>query len=219
VFVFLFEKHYENGMQKTIYFIRHAQSHPCKNTHFSFWPLSETGARQAQELAKHLPRLGIQKMYSSPFVRCLETVKPFCESAGLDVEVHDDLRERLVAHGIADRETWIRSWQDHHFALPDCESSHQAQKRFVDAVKRIADATEHEVISISSHGNVIALFLHHLDPENYTREHAEKILNPHVTKIRYHAGRFEWEHDFVVPEIAALSTHHSQTPGLEEHER
>lgn len=198
-------------MEKTVYFVRHAQSHPSQSTHFSQWPLSDLGRLQADTLANCLNGLGIQKIYSSPFLRCLDTVRPFAKLSGVDIEIRDDLRERLVTHGIAGQDLWEKSWDDFNFAVPSCESSLDAQRRFVAAVNHIVETANEDVLAISSHGNVIGLFLNHLDGR-FSRFDAEKIINPHLLKFQKVGAEFRWDRHFELAALNEVATHHSATP-------
>lgn len=56
-------------------------------------PLDERGRRQAAELAELLPPFGIQRVLSSPYLRCVETVEPLAEALGLPVEEDERLAE------------------------------------------------------------------------------------------------------------------------------
>ena len=48
-------------------------------------PLTDKGRRQAASIAERLAALGVDVIQSSPYVRCLETVKPLAEASGVDV--------------------------------------------------------------------------------------------------------------------------------------
>ena len=200
-------------METTIYFIRHAQSHPSKIRHYSEWPLSLKGQEQAKQLSNILRPLGIQKIFSSPFVRCLQTVEPFVRNSEIDVVIVDDLRERLVAKTLFDGfdEVWNRSWEDFDYALPDCETSSQAQKRFVAALSSILGRNGHQTIAICTHGNVMGLFLHFIDASLGKRE-TEAFKNPHIVRIVFHRETFTWDRDFYIPEVDQIATHHRETP-------
>ena len=87
-------------METTIYLIRHAQMHPSPSIHYSEWPLSTVGQGQAEKLCGLLEPLGIEVMFSSPFLRCLQTVQSFADKAVIDINVKDNLRERLVVQGM-----------------------------------------------------------------------------------------------------------------------
>lgn len=200
-------------MKTTIYFIRHAQSHPSAKLFHSEWPLSELGRKQASKLALLIEYLEIQKMISSPFVRCLDTIKPFVTNSQVDVEVHDDLRERYIVDKLVDNfsEIWKKSWDDFHFSLPGCESSHQAQQRFSNAIELIVKKHRGSTLGISTHGNVLGLFLNHINPIFHIEE-AETIRNPDVLKIIAHSDGYEWDRTFFIPGLDDLATDHKSTP-------
>jgi len=61
-------------------------------------PLSKRGLAQAQTLVPLLSEYRPQRVLSSPFVRCFETVRPTAEALGLPVESIDELAE---GHGPA----------------------------------------------------------------------------------------------------------------------
>ena len=56
-------------------------------------PLDEKGRRQAAELVAPLSALGVRRVVSSPYVRCVETVEPLASALGLGVEQDDRLAE------------------------------------------------------------------------------------------------------------------------------
>src|SRR3974390_709582 len=99
--------------------VRHAQSLPKRAQPFPQWSLSETGTRQARELAGLLGPLKITHVFSSPFTRSLHTAMPFAQKAGLEVKVVDDLREHHLTNlaGPPSEEVWRKSWEDFDFCL------------------------------------------------------------------------------------------------------
>jgi 2,3-bisphosphoglycerate-dependent phosphoglycerate mutase len=157
--------------------------------------------------------LGIQKLYSSPYTRCLETIRPFTEQHGLDLSLEDHLGERVISKVLLPDfgEVWTRSWEDFDFALPGCETSAVAQSRFCNAIQRIVHRDRGSVLGISSHGNVIALFLNHIHKE-YSRSHADKIRNPDVFKVTAGGEGLTWHRDFLLPGLEGISTPHESTP-------
>jgi 8-oxo-dGTP diphosphatase len=56
-------------------------------------PLSKRGVAQARALVPLLSDFRPQRILSSPFVRCCETVRPTAEELGLSVESIDELAE------------------------------------------------------------------------------------------------------------------------------
>jgi 8-oxo-dGTP diphosphatase len=56
-------------------------------------PLNGKGRRQAAELVDVLRPLGVRRVVSSPYERCVETVRPLAAALELSVEVDDRLAE------------------------------------------------------------------------------------------------------------------------------
>ena len=56
-------------------------------------PLDERGRRQAEELVGQLGPYAIERIVSSPFDRCVESVEPIARARGLELETSDDLAE------------------------------------------------------------------------------------------------------------------------------
>lgn len=56
-------------------------------------PLNKKGRRQSAALAKSLQHSGIEKIYTSPYTRCVQTVEPLAKSVGAKVVEHDALAE------------------------------------------------------------------------------------------------------------------------------
>ena len=56
-------------------------------------PLDARGHRQAAELVEVLRPLGVRRVVSSPYVRCVETVEPLATALGLPIEQDDRLAE------------------------------------------------------------------------------------------------------------------------------
>jgi 8-oxo-dGTP diphosphatase len=55
--------------------------------------LSERGWRQAEGLREQLADAGITRLLTSPFLRCVQTLRPLGEHLGLEVQVDDRLSE------------------------------------------------------------------------------------------------------------------------------
>lgn len=56
-------------------------------------PITKKGRRQSAALAKNLKDRGIEKIYTSPYTRCVQTVEPLAEAIGAKVIEHDSLAE------------------------------------------------------------------------------------------------------------------------------
>ena len=76
-------------------------------------PLRKRGRRQAEALVALLADYGIERVLSSPFVRCVETVVPLAAALGVQVEATDALAEG-ASHEAVDL---VRSLAGHTAAL------------------------------------------------------------------------------------------------------
>ena len=199
----------------TIYIVRHAQSHPAKNVSQPEWPLSEAGKQQAERIVGALQELEVSTIYSSPFLRCRETIRPFSEAADIPVHIENDLYERKICDGFVDNffEIWKKSWEDFDFSLPNCESNRVAQSRFFAAMEAVAKREPGKKLIVRAHGTVIGLFFNRLEP-TFGKAETESIRNPDLFKVDFDGERFVRDTDFIVPEsFAGVRTDVSETPG------
>jgi 8-oxo-dGTP diphosphatase len=79
----------------TIYLVRHAKAGERR-----LWtdddvarPLSKKGWRQSKVVAKRLAGHGANSLYSSSYVRCVQTLEPLSDLIGVDVEIDPRLFE------------------------------------------------------------------------------------------------------------------------------
>jgi 2,3-bisphosphoglycerate-dependent phosphoglycerate mutase len=125
--------------------------------------LTIEGQRQACMLADLLLQFQIQRVISSPFVRAIESVGPFCRRADLRLETDDRLVERVLStRALPDwRDHLRRSFDDLDYCLEDGESSRTAQARGTSVV-RAALASGARCVLVT-HGNLLALILKSID--------------------------------------------------------
>jgi 2,3-bisphosphoglycerate-dependent phosphoglycerate mutase len=129
-------------------------------------PLSRDGSAAARTLAESLEHVPIATVYSSPYPRALQTALPIAQVHGLEVEVVDDLRERLLTpEPLADWYAEVRrSWDDFAYAVAGGESNQAAQERAGRVLAELAARHPGKTIVAASHGNLIALALNARDP-------------------------------------------------------
>jgi 8-oxo-dGTP diphosphatase len=79
----------------TFYFVRHAKSGSREDWQGDdrLRPLTKKGRKQAEELVKILKPFPITAIYSSPFLRCVQTVEPLALAHGLKVRESEALSE------------------------------------------------------------------------------------------------------------------------------
>jgi 2,3-bisphosphoglycerate-dependent phosphoglycerate mutase len=150
--------------------IRHAEAVPVGTGPITDdeRPLTDAGRMAAAELAIELEPYRVTAIYSSPYLRALQTVAPLARARGLDVQQLADLRERRLSPDPVDdwRGTLERGWLDPDFALPDGESGRVAQRRAIGTLDLLRSRhPDGGRIVLGSHGNLIGLILQALEPE------------------------------------------------------
>jgi 8-oxo-dGTP diphosphatase len=58
-------------------------------------PLDERGLRDAEYLVEQLASFKIQAILTSPYRRCVETVRPLAQARGLEIDAREELGEEL----------------------------------------------------------------------------------------------------------------------------
>ncbi|MGB0687348.1 MAG: histidine phosphatase family protein, partial [Paracoccaceae bacterium] len=125
---------------KTIYLIRHAQSTGQQPD----GDLTELGKQQAQDLIARLSSIGTYGAYSSPYLRALDTIRPYCDSAGLDIQTDPDLAERQLKPF----DLWLPfdelmhhlrlSFENWDYKMEGGESLNNTQRRALRGLRKIA---------------------------------------------------------------------------------
>ena len=153
-----------------VYMLRHAQS--VANTkgilagQDNSVQLSKDGHKQAKMLAPYLSKLKINRIYSSPLTRCIQTIQPYMQlNPDLDFEIDERFIEmdyglwsgkRLSA--LARDRRW-RSVQNKPstFTFPKGESFRSMRKRVDLALTELSK--EKGVVLIVTHGDIIKMSL------------------------------------------------------------
>lgn len=149
---------------KKIYLVRHCSA---AGQHKDS-PLTTEGMRQAQLLSFFLSdhNYPIDRIISSPYLRAIESVKPYAASKGLNIEVDDRLKERILSEEPVD--DWIevleRSFIDHDYRLHGGESANTAIRRANQVIEGVFNTEESHVMLVT-HGNLLALLLKQYDEE------------------------------------------------------
>ncbi|HEY7464442.1 MAG TPA: histidine phosphatase family protein [Candidatus Limnocylindria bacterium] len=130
-------------------------------------PLTDAGRQAAEELAEELEPYVITSVYSSPYVRAVETVTPTARRRDLEVHILTDLRERRLT--LAPTPDWPdhlrRAWADPDYALEGAESGREAQRRAIALLDLLrARHADGGRILLGSHGNLISLILQVFEP-------------------------------------------------------
>jgi len=130
-------------------------------------PLTDAGRTAADELAAEFDGYALTAIYSSPYLRAVQTVHGLAMRRGLKVQLLSDLRERRLApEPLEDwRATLERAWTDADFAPPGGETGRDAQRRAVSTLDLLRSRhPDGGRLVLGSHGNLISLILQALEP-------------------------------------------------------
>lgn len=121
-------------------------------------PLTAVGLRQAAELAEVLVAMQPASVWSSPYLRAVQTVEPAARLLDLEVQTHWELRE--WDHGFGFTRDWmphyVQSLADLTFTRPDGESLQQLTNRAVDGVLTLVKQYPGKLVLLGSHGTFVS---------------------------------------------------------------
>lgn len=161
---------------KTIYFVRHAKA----NGQEVSAPLTEKGKEQAKKLVDFFAAKHIEKIYSSPFKRAVETIQPLAASKGLSIVEDERLSERVLSGApLDDWQTKLKqSFQDFDMVLDGGESHSSGMKRAISILEEVLSSKDDHIILVS-HGNLTTLLIRYFN-ENFGFDELIGMSNPDV---------------------------------------
>lgn len=146
-------------------------------------PLTETGRRQAQELASFLLAFPIDAFVTSAYLRAQQTAEPLAGLLHLGVEVDSRLNERVLTPYPIDnwREVVRDSFADPDLRAPGGESANDVLRRAWPALENWLSGSA-ELPVVITHGNLLSLVLHSIDP-GFGYAGWENLSNPDVYRV------------------------------------
>jgi probable phosphomutase (TIGR03848 family) len=159
----------------TFYLIRHGRNdHLTKGLLAGRLPnvhLNDDGRAEADRLASILAEVGIERIFSSPLERALETAQPLARKTGLDIEVSSEILEINFGDwtGQAMRDLDLdRDWKNFNLyrsgtRIPNGETMLEAQIRMVAFLENLQLQKPNQTVALFSHGDPIkSIFAYYL---------------------------------------------------------
>lgn len=183
-------------MKTTIILVRHGETSWNKKKKLQGQidiPLSKTGLRQANLVAKRIKILDITKIYSSKLKRAIQTASVISRELNLPFVIDEGLNER--AYG----EHQGKNWKDiqhyyknektyfNHFKPDGGESNIEFGERVVFTLDRIIDENKGKKILIVCHGGVIHALARHL--RKIPHEQITNFHFPNTSLTIYHIDK------------------------------
>lgn len=147
-----------------IYFVRHAK--PDFSVHDDLTrPLTDKGIIDSKNICEFLKEKSINKIYSSPYKRAIDTIKELAQNLNIKIEVVDDFRERKISNiWIEDFNKFSKSqWENFEYKLNDGESLNEVQSRNIKALHKILNENSNQNIVIGTHGTALSTIINYYD--------------------------------------------------------
>lgn len=174
---------------KRIYLVRHCKAEGQEQTA----KLTTEGVAQSHQLADFLDKRDIDYIVTSPFVRAIETIIPFCNRIGMDYSVDNRLEERVLSSKNLDN--WMQllkeSYENLDLVFEGGESSREAMIRGMEVIHEVINGPYHNTVVVT-HGALMSLVLKYFDSSIGYAEWSE-LTNPDIYVISYDYQRVEVE--------------------------
>jgi 2,3-bisphosphoglycerate-dependent phosphoglycerate mutase len=175
-----------------IYFIRHSVPDLSIKDDL-LRPLTIDGINKANELVKLFENIQIDKIYSSPYKRTLQTLEPISVYKNMNINIIEDFRERKISNDWIDNfnEYCKNQWEDFSYKLENGESLSEVQFRNVQALNKILVENSGKIILIGTHGTALSTIINFYD-NTYQYDEFMKIvgLMPYIIKFEFNDKKY-----------------------------
>ena len=146
--------------------------------------LTDEGLAQAEELSRFLSEHPVDFLAASGFRRAHQSIEPYAAESDLPIHIDSRLNERtLSAEPVEDWQAVVRdSFDDHDLRAPGGESAREVLLRAWAGLKEILEGGHFLPLAVT-HGNLMALVLHSLDPA-FGYEGWKSLTNPDAYHLR-----------------------------------
>lgn len=175
-----------------LYLVRHCEPF-SKEYNNNNRTLSDDGFKKSQELVLFFKNIEIDLIFSSPYIRAIETIKPTAKFFNKKIKEISDFRERKISNCIIDNfdEFSKRQWEDFDFKLEEGESLREVQERNINELKNIIDSNPSKNIIISGHGTSISTILNYYFDFGYEKFFELKDVMPFIAEIEFNGCNFK----------------------------
>lgn len=154
-------------MLTTLWFVRHAEADPLISDPPAR-PLTEKGRRDRLRVRDFFRDIPVDAIFSSPYCRAVETLRPLAEEKGL--EIHTDMAFAEFHAGNIAPESAFLSYIEQCFSNPTLtraggESFSALFKRQDKALKRLLAAYAGKTLVIGTHGLALSALMRHYDAQ------------------------------------------------------
>ena len=194
-------------MKTNIYLIRHAESTANAEGLFgglTDYNLSNHGLKQAEQLALKLKDVKIDKIYSSPLNRAIQTITPTAKMMNKRVNIATGLREiyfgKWENRTISELkrnfpiETKYIENTEYYTGIEEQEKVSSVAKRMTSSIRKIASENTNSNVIITSHSVAIKAFLCDVMkiPFEKTKEKTIYLDNTSIVKLVFDCVNYSY---------------------------
>ena len=142
--------------------------------------LSIEGEKIAQDKFKNEEFNNLDIIYSSNYVRAIQTAKYLAEKNNLEINVFSELGERKIGVSSWDElpeKFELKQFLDENYKIGDGENQIEVIKRMKAALKKILDDNKNKRIAVIGHATSIAYYLKDLCDITYEEEKFKYSFN------------------------------------------
>ena len=135
-------------------------------------------------------------VYSSPYLRSIQTVEPLASARNLPVEAFEDFREHKLAEGpIAHWMDVLRDgWNDLDHIPEGGDPMRSTLTRGLGVLSQIVARLQEGVVALAGHGTINSLVLHSVDPTIGFDFHLA-MSNPAIHRLDWDGKQWVWRHE------------------------
>ena len=148
-------------MMKKFILIRHGKAEMSGEDHLR--KLDEDGNAQSHSICEKLKLMVNKevKIYSSPFKRAIDTIKPLAEALGKEIIESDELKEINIgkSEDYTKHEIIKKMWDDENFKVQNGESQRDKFNSMKSYLSEMFGNSSNEDVIIVTHGNLLGIIL------------------------------------------------------------
>jgi 2,3-bisphosphoglycerate-dependent phosphoglycerate mutase len=150
--------------------------------------------QDAHDLVKVLQSFEPAAIYSSPYLRAIQTVQPVADSIGKSVTAIEEFKEhRMAPHPISYwREVLGQQWADFDHAHEGGESMNSTGARAWDVLHGLQREHPDETVLLAGHGTIISIVLNKLEITVGFDFHLA-MPNPAVYVLSFDETGWQWK--------------------------
>jgi len=164
---------------KTVYLVRHAsaEGQPIDA------PLTEQGRKQALALVEFFRQKEIDLIFSSPYKRAIDTIKPLSDSKKIKIIEDSRLGERVLSTVSFEdwRDKLKQSFDDFDLVFEGGESHTTGMERAKCLLEDILCSKDENILLVS-HGNMTTLLMRYFN-ESFGYDCLMELTNPDVFEL------------------------------------